>query len=146
MRRMISENNLSVNDLIMSFFVREGKKIREKIKTMPGIYRYSLDLLPKVVGEAARLGIPMIALFPCTPNSKKDKQGSEALNENNLICKSIKTIKKRFKEIGIMTDIALDPYTNHGHDGIIKNGYVDNDLTIEILSKQSILQASMGCI
>ena len=144
-RRLISENNLSVDDLILPIFVREGKKKIEKINSMPGIYRYSLDLLPKVVSEAVSLGIPMIALFPYTPHSKKNNNGSEALNENNLVCRAIKVIKKRFKNIGIMCDVALDPYTNHGHDGIIKNNYVDNDKTIDLLTKQSILQATMGC-
>ena len=117
-RRLVSENSLSVDDLILPIFVRDGLNKKEKIIAMPGVYRYSLDLLPKIVGEAANLGIPMVALFPYTPKSKKNKNGIEALNENNLVCKSIKIIKKKFNNIGVMCDVALDPYTDHGHDGI----------------------------
>jgi len=144
-RRLVSENSLSVDDLILPIFVRDGFNKKETINSMPGIYRYSLDLLPRVIKEATDLGIPMVALFPYTPQSKKNKKGTEALNKNNLICKSIQIIKKKYNNIGVMCDVALDPYTDHGHDGIIKNGYIDNDETIEILTKQSLLQASMGC-
>ena len=144
-RRMVQESSLSVNDLIMPLFIREGKNIKEPIKTMPGIYRYSLDLIEKKVENAIKNKIPMIALFPCVPISKKNKNGSEALNKNNLVCRALRLIKKNYNEIGIMCDVALDPYTSHGHDGILKNSYVDNDETVKILVKQSILQASMGC-
>ena len=113
---------------------------------MPGVYRYTIDKLGKIVGNAIKNKIPMIALFPSTLQKKKDLIGSESLNENNLVCKAIRFIKKRFKnDIGIMCDVALDPYTSHGHDGLIKSGYVLNDETIEILIKQSLLQAQMGC-
>lgn len=144
-RRLVQENTLSSNDLIWPIFIREGKNVKESINTMPGIYRYSVDKLEKLVEEAINKKIPMIALFPNTPNSKKDNKGSEALNKNNLVCKALRLIKKNYKEIGIMCDVALDPYTTHGHDGILKNNYVDNDETIKILIKQSLLQAEMGC-
>ena len=144
-RRLVSENNLSPNDLIWPIFIREGKNIIEPIKTMPGVNRYSIDKIEKLIEKAISKRIPMVALFPQTPNSKKDMKGSEALNRNNLICKALKLIKKKYKEIGIMCDVALDPYTKHGHDGVLKNNYVDNDETIKILVKQSILQAQMGC-
>ena len=144
-RRLVSENNLSPSDLIWPIFLREGRNIKEPIKSMPGVYRYSLDKLEKLVEWAIENKIPVIALFPNTPTSKKNIKGSEALNKKNLICKALKLIKKNYKEIGIMCDVALDPYTSHGHDGILKNNYVDNDETIKVLVKQSLLQAEMGC-
>ena len=144
-RRLVSENNLSTNDLIWPIFIREGKNIKEPIKSMPGVYRYSLDKIEGLVEKAIFKKIPMIALFPNTPNSKKNAKGSEALNKNNLVCKALKLIKKNYKDIGLMSDVALDPYTDHGHDGILKNNYVDNDETIKILIKQALLQAKMGC-
>ena len=145
-RRLISEHNLSVSDLILPLFVKNGNKRKDSIKSMPGIYRYSVKDLSKVVEKACKLKIPLIALFPYTDFNKKDASGAEALNENNLICSSVKVLKKEFKnDIGIMCDVALDPYTNHGHDGILKNKKIDNDLTIEILTKQAVLQAEMGC-
>jgi len=144
-RRLVSESNLSTNDLIWPIFIREGKNIKESVKTMPGIYRYSLDKIEGLVENAINKKIPMIALFPNTPISKKNSKGSEALNKNNLVCKALRLIKKNYKEIGLMCDVALDPYTTHGHDGILRNNYVDNDETIKILIKQSLLQAKMGC-
>ena len=144
-RRLVQENTLSTNDLIMPLFIREGRNIKEPVKTMPGIYRYTLDQIEKKVENAIKNKIPMIALFPCVPVSKKNNKGSEALNKNNLVCRALKLIKKNYTEIGIMCDVALDPYTSHGHDGILKNNYVDNDETVKILVKQSLLQAKMGC-
>jgi len=145
-RRLISEHNLSANDLILPLFVAEGSKKKEVISSMPGVYRYSVDELNRVVENACNFGIPLIALFPYINNNKKNNIGSEALDENNLICRSIKSLKKKFKNnIGIMCDVALDPYTDHGHDGVIKNNNVDNDTTIEVLTKQALLQAEMGC-
>ncbi len=143
-RRLISDTNLSVNDLILPIFLREGKNKTEKIKSMPGVNRYSIDRLPKILDKAENLRIPMISLFPYTPNRKKDKYGSEALNENNLVCRAIKFIKKKYKYFGIMTDVALDPYTSHGHDGIIINDKIDNDETLSLLNKQALLQAASG--
>jgi len=142
----VSENNLSPNDLIWPIFIREGKNIKEPIDSLPGVYRYSLDKIETLIEKAIRKKIPMVALFPNTPKNKKNSKGSEALNKNNLICKALRLIKKNYNEIGLMCDVALDPYTDHGHDGIInKKGYVDNDKTVEILVKQSLLQAEMGC-
>ena len=144
-RRLVQENNLSTNDLIWPIFICEGKKTKEPIRSMPGVYKYSLDKIERLVESALDKKIPLIALFPHTPLSKKNLKGSEALNKNNLICKALKLIKKNYREIGIMCDVALDPYTSHGHDGILKKNYVDNDETIKILIKQSVLQADMGC-
>ena len=113
---------------------------------MPGVYRYSVDQLAMIITKVIKHKIPMIALFPSTPNNKKDKFGTEALNENNLVCRAIRFIKKRFKNnIGIMSDVALDPYTTHGHDGLLKNNFVINDETVNVLIKQALIQAQMGC-
>ena len=145
-RRLIEENSLSVNDLILPIFIIDGKNKKESVKSMPNVFRYSLDNVPYVVDKAVKYKIPMIALFPYTNPKNKNDLGLESLNENNLVCKAIRLIKKKYKnEIGIMCDVALDPYTSHGHDGILKFGYVDNDETIKILKKQALLQAQMGC-
>ena len=145
-RRLVEENSLSSNDFILPIFLIEGKNKKQAIKTMPGIYRHTIDHLGKIVNEAIKNKIPMIALFPYTPLVKKNDLGGEALNEDNLVCRAIRYIKKRFKnDIGIMCDVALDPYTSHGHDGLLKSDYVLNDETVEILIKQSIMQAQMGC-
>ena len=144
-RDLISENNISSNDLVLPIFVREGKNLIEPIKTMPGVNRYSIDKLSSILDKVRKFKIPMIALFPFTPTKKKNEIGSEALNPNNLICKSLRFIKKNYPEIGIMCDVALDPYTSHGHDGVIIKNKIDNDETIKILIKQALLQAKMGC-
>ena len=145
-RRLIEESTLSANDLILPIFLTDGKNTVQSIKTMPGVFRYSIDKLSKIIDRAILLKLPMVALFPYTNSKVKNKYGTEALNEDNLVCKAIRYIKKRYKnQIGIMCDVALDPYTSHGHDGILKNNSVDNDQTIKILVKQSILQADMGC-
>ena len=145
-RKLIQENNLSSNDLIYPIFLIEGKNRKQPIKSMPGVYRYSIDQLGVIVHKVIKSKIPMIALFPSTPSIKKDKYGTEALNENNLVCKALRYIKKRFKNnVGIMCDVALDPYTSHGHDGLIKANKIVNDETIEVLINQSLLQAEMGC-
>ncbi|MDC0489045.1 porphobilinogen synthase [Pelagibacteraceae bacterium] len=145
-RKLIQENNLSPNDLVHPIFLMEGKNRKQPIKTMPGVYKYSIDQLGMIINNIIKHKIPMVALFPSTPNNKKDKFGTEALNENNLVCRAIRFIKKKFKnDIGIMSDVALDPYTTHGHDGLLKNNYVINDETIGLLVKQSLLQAQMGC-
>jgi len=145
-RRLIQENNLSTNDFIYPIFLIEGKNNKQAIKSMPEIYKYTIDKLGALVDKALKNKIPMVALFPSTPKKKKDYYGNEALNENNLICRATRYIKKRFKnDIGIMCDVALDPYTSHGHDGLLKKDYVLNDKTIEVLKKQSLLQAQMGC-
>ena len=144
-RRLVSENNLSPNDLIWPIFIREGKNTKDPIKSMPGVYRYTIDKIESLIEKAIDKKIPMIALFPNTPLSKKNARGSEALNKNNLVCKALRLIKKKYDQIGVMCDVALDPYTSHGHDGVLTKNYVDNDKTISILVKQSLLQAEMGC-
>ena len=145
-RRLVEESSLSSNDLILPIFLIDGKNRVQSIKTMPDVFRYSIDKLSKIVDKAIFLKIPMVALFPYSNSKVKNKYGTEALNEDNLVCRAIKYIKKRYKnQIGIMCDVALDPYTSHGHDGLLKSGYVLNDETIEILVKQSLLQAQMGC-
>ena len=145
-RRLIQENNLSYNDLILPIFLTDGSNKKISINTMPGVYRYSINRLSQIIDKAIKKRIPMIGLFPQTNSKLKDKFGSEALNEDNLVCKAIRYIKKKYKnDIGIMCDVALDPYTSHGHDGLIKNKKIINDETVNILIKQSILQASMGC-
>ncbi len=145
-RRLIAENNLTPNDFILPVFLIDGKNKKQSINSMPGVYRYSLDKLSSVVDKALKLKLPMIALFPYTNKKHKDRFGTEALNEENLVCKALQLIKKKYQnEIGIMCDVALDPYTSHGQDGLVNNKYVLNDETVEILIKQSLLQAEMGC-
>ena len=145
-RRLVQENNLSVNDLILPIFIIEGRNKKESIKSMPGIYRYSVDKIPSIVDRAVKYNIPMVALFPNTNKKLKNYSGTEALNENNLVCQAIRLIKKKYKnKIGIMCDVALDPYTSHGHDGLLKKDIILNDETVEILIKQSLLQSEMGC-
>ena len=145
-RRLVAENNLSASDFILPIFLIEGKNKVQAIQTMPDVYRYTIDKLGEIIDRAMKNQIPMVALFPNSSKRLKDSFGSEALNENNLVCRAIRYIKKRYKnKIGIMCDVALDPYTNHGHDGVLNYGYVLNDETIEILIAQSLLQAEMGC-
>ena len=145
-RRLIQENSLSASDFILPVFLIDGKNTKQSIKTMPDVYRYTIDKLGIIIEKAIRDKIPMVALFPYTKKTMKNKIGTEALNEDNLVCKAIQYIKKRYKnEIGIMCDVALDPYTIHGHDGLLKSGYVLNDETIEVLINQSLLQAEIGC-
>ena len=145
-RRLIQENSLSASDFILPIFLIDGKNIKQSIKTMPGVYRYTIDKLGIIVDKAIKNKIPMVALFPYTKKSLKSEIGTEALNEENLVCKAIQYIKKKYKnEIGIMCDVALDPYTSHGHDGLLKSDYVLNDETIEVLITQSLLQSEMGC-
>ena len=145
-RRLVEENNLTPNDFILPIFLIDGKNKKQSIKSMPGVYRYSLDKISSVVDKAIKNGLPMIALFPYTNKKKKNVLGTEALNENNLVCKALQLIKKRYKnQIGVMCDVALDPYTSHGHDGLLNNNYVLNDETIKVLISQSLLQAQMGC-
>ena len=145
-RRLIEENNLSPSDFILPIFLIDGKNKKKPIKSMPGVYRYTLDKLSGLVDKAIKNQLPMVALFPYTEKRKKNNLGTEALNEDNLVCKAIQLIKKKYKnQIGIMTDVALDPYTSHGHDGLLKSGYVLNDETVSILINQSLLQAQMGC-
>ena len=126
LRDLVSEHNISNKDLVLPIFIREGKNKIEPIKSMPGVYRYSINKLPSILNKVKKYKIPMVAIFPFTPNKKKDHLGTEALNPNNLVCKGTKFIKKNFPEIGVMCDVALDPYTEHGHDGILINNEIDN--------------------
>ena len=145
-RRLIEENNLTASDFILPVFLIDGKNKKQPIKSMPGVYRYTLDKLSSFIDKAIKNKLPMVALFPYTEKRKKNILGTESLNEDNLVCKAIQLIKKKYKnEIGIMCDVALDPYTSHGHDGLLSSGYVLNDETIKILINQSLLQAQMGC-
>lgn len=141
---LVAENNLSVNDLIQPIFIKENLVGIESIESMPGILRYGQDSILKEVEELLELGIKSIALFPVIDPSKKDDLGKEATNDANLMCESIKKIKQEFQEIIIIADVALDPYTNHGHDGLLIDGYVDNDSTLDILKSQSIVLAEAG--
>ena len=145
-RRLIEENNLNSSDFILPIFLIDGKNKKQAIKSMPDVYRYTIDRLCPFIEKAIKSKIPMVALFPHTKKIKKNKLGTESLNEDNLVCRALRLIKDKYKnEIGIMCDVALDPYTSHGHDGLIKSNYVLNDETIEVLINQSILQAQMGC-
>ena len=145
-RRLVQENTLSPNDFILPIFLIDGKNKKEKVNSMPDVYRYSINRLSQIIDKALKLKVPMVALFPKTNEKLKNEIGTEALNENNLVCKAIVEIKKRYKnQIGIMCDVALDPYTSHGHDGLIRSDQIINDETIEVLINQSILQAEMGC-
>jgi porphobilinogen synthase len=145
-RRLVQENSLSSSDFILPIFLIDGKNKKEKIPSMPDVYRYTIDRISQIVDKAIKNKVPMVALFPKTKQTKKNELGTEALNENNLVCKAILQIKKKYKnEIGIMCDVALDPYTSHGHDGLIKNNEIINDETIDVLVNQSLLQAKIGC-
>ena len=145
-RKLIQENTLSPNDFILPIFLIDGVNKKQHIKSMPGVYRYSVDRIGQIIDKAISKGIPMVALFPNTKKSLKNELGSEALNENNLVCRASRMIKKKYKnQIGIMCDVALDPYTSHGHDGLIKSNKILNDETIQVLINQSLLQAEMGC-
>jgi porphobilinogen synthase len=143
-RRLIRENTITADDLIWPIFVVDGQNKVEDIEAMPGVQRYSLDHLSAIAEKAKQLHIPAIALFPYTPLEKRDSKGSEALNEQNLICQATRTIKSAVPEIGIITDVALDPYTDHGHDGILKNDVILNDETVYILCQQALVQAKAG--
>ncbi len=145
-RRLVRENTLSGSDFVLPIFLTDGKNKKQEIKLMKGVYRYSVDNLSVIIDRAIKNKIPMVALFPNTNIKLKDKSGSEALNENNLVSKAIVKIKKKYNnEIGIMCDVALDPYTIHGHDGILEKNEILNDKTVAILIKQSLMQAQMGC-
>ena len=144
-RRMVGENEIGVNDLIWPIFIQEGTNKRSKVTTMPGVERISLDLLKETISISVSLGIPAIAIFPVIQDELKNEDGTEAINPDNLICKGIRQIAKEKQDIGIICDVALDPFTSHGHDGVLRNGHIDNDRTLEILVQQSLVQANAGC-
>ncbi|QGS58494.1 porphobilinogen synthase [Shewanella algae] len=144
-RRLMTENQLTVNDLIYPMFVLEGNKRTESVASMPGVERYSIDLLLKEAEELVELGIPLIALFPVTPAEKKSLMAEEAYNPDGLVQRAVRELKAEFPQLGVMTDVALDPYTTHGQDGIIdETGYIINDVTTEILVKQALSHAAAG--
>jgi porphobilinogen synthase len=144
-RALVQESQLSPQNLILPCFIIAGSNQKIAIKTMPGVYRLSIDNMLLLAKEAASLGIKAIAIFPVIEQRLKTATGEEALNPDNLVIKAIKSIKDAGINIGIITDIALDPYTDHGHDGLLKNGDVDNDSTVEVLCNQALLQAEAGC-
>lgn len=145
-RLLVCENQLSVNDLIWPLFVCEGENLRESIASMPGVERLSIDLLVKAVGEAVELGIPAVALFPATNPKLKTPECEEAINPENLVCRAVRAVKAAHGEkIGVICDVALDPYSSHGQDGLVRDNYVVNDETVEMLCKQAIVQAEAGC-
>ena len=145
LRRLVEEHRLSVNDLIWPVFVHEGDE-RQDIPSMPGVARLSVKMLVEAAGEAASLGIPALAIFPATDPDKKTDDGREATNENNLVCTAVRAVKQAHGEaIGIICDVALDPYTTHGHDGLLRDGYVVNDETLKVLREQAVVQAAAGC-
>ncbi|MBU6448535.1 MAG: porphobilinogen synthase [Rhodospirillales bacterium] len=143
-RRMVAENKLSVDDLIWPIFIREGRGEPTEVTAMPGVFRVTLEGLAAHVEEAAKLNIPAIALFPATPAELKNPEGTEALNPENLMCQAARLLKKEFPQIALVGDVALDPYTDHGHDGVLRDGYVANDESVEILARQAVNQAEAG--
>jgi porphobilinogen synthase len=144
-RRLVAETSLSPNDLIWPVFVHGGREARIPVETFPGVWRLSIDALVDAVGEAAGLGIPLVAIFPVISSELKTPEGTEALNPDNVVCRAVRAVKKAIRGIGVMCDVALDPFTSHGHDGIIRNGYVVNDETVEALARQALVQAAAGC-
>jgi porphobilinogen synthase len=144
-RRLVAENAVTPRDFIWPLFLIDGKKQREPIASMPGVERYSVDLAVKAAEEAASLGIPVVALFPHTDEKLKTPDGREGTDPKNLVCRAVKAIKKAVPNLGIMCDVALDPYTSHGHDGVLMGDYVANDETVDILVRQSLAQVEAGC-
>jgi len=143
-RRLVAENRLAVDDLIWPIFVIEGSGGVTDVASMPGVQRVTLDRLAAHVAPAARLGIPALALFPATPAEKKDAEGTESGNPENLMCRAARLLKREFPDVGLVGDVALDPYTDHGHDGVIRQGYVANDESVAVLVRQSVNQAQAG--
>ncbi len=144
-RALVAEHRVTPADLIWPVFVQEGKAKRTPIPSMPGVARLTIDEVVKDARRAAKLGIPAIALFPVVPQELKVEDGDEAWNPDNLVCRTVRAIKKSVPEIGVMCDVALDPYTSHGQDGLVRDGYVVNDETIDVLIKQTLVQAEAGC-
>ncbi|MFQ5984341.1 MAG: porphobilinogen synthase [Alphaproteobacteria bacterium] len=144
-RRLVAENRLSVDDLIWPVFAQEGKGGRTEVPSMPGVARLSVDVLVEAVADAKELGIPVIALFPAVPDELKTPDGDEAINPDNLVCRAIAAVKKAVPQMGVLCDVALDPFTTHGHDGVIRDGYVANDETVDVLCRQALVQAQAGC-
>ena len=143
-RRLVAENSLGISNLIWPIFFMEGTGVTTEVSSMPGAYRVTLDRLAKHVEPAAKLGIPALALFPITPTEARDEHGTQALNPDNLMCRAARLLKKEFPDMALIGDVALDPYTSHGHDGLIENGYVVNEASVQILSQQAVNQAMAG--
>jgi porphobilinogen synthase len=144
-RRLVRENVLTTDDLIWPMFVVDGNNTRTPVASMPGVDRLTVDQAVRDAERAMKLNIPCIALFPYTEPSLRDEDGSEALNPNNLVCQSVRAIKKEFPELGVLCDVALDPFTSHGHDGLIEDGKILNDETVAVLVAQALVQAEAGC-
>ena len=144
-RDLVQEHRLTPADLIWPVFIHEGPADREPVPSMPGVERLSLNVLVDAVGAAAELGIPAVALFPATDPAKKTEDAAEAVNPDNLVCRAVRAVKNAVPQVGVICDVALDPYSSHGQDGLVKDGYVVNDETIEVLCRQSIVQANAGC-
>lgn len=144
-RALVQENHLHTSDLIWPLFVQEGRQTQTPIPSLPGVYRWSIDLLCEQVQRAEEIGIPAVAIFPVTPIDKKSEQAEEAYNPDNLISRAVQEVRSKTNNIGIICDVALDPFTSHGHDGLLENGVILNDETIEVLCKQAINQAKAGC-
>jgi porphobilinogen synthase len=144
-RRLVRENVLTTDDLIWPMFVVDGQNTRTPVTSMPGVDRLTVDQAVRDAERAMKLHIPCIALFPYTEASLRDETGSEALNPNNLVCQSVRAIKKEFPELGVLCDVALDPFTSHGHDGLIEDGKILNDETVAVLVAQALVQAEAGC-
>jgi porphobilinogen synthase len=144
-RRLVRETVLTADDLIWPLFVLDGTNRRVPVESMPGVARLSIDEVAREAERAARLNIPAIALFPYTDPALRDENGSEALNPENLVCRAVRAVKQAAPEIGIMCDVALDPYTSHGHDGLMRNGVIVNDETVAVLVRQALVQAEAGC-
>ena len=144
-RRLVSEHRLSSSDLIWPVFLVDGTRRRDPIPSMPGVDRISVDLVVSAAEDACNLGIPVIALFPNTDPARKTEDGREALNPDNLVCRATRAIRDAKLDIGVMCDVALDPYTTHGHDGLFKDGVVLNDETVEVLVAQALTQVETGC-
>jgi porphobilinogen synthase len=144
-RRLVAESALSVNDLLWPIFLVDGEKKREPIPTMPGVNRLSVDEAVRAAEEAAELGIPVIALFPYTAAGQRDPEGSLAYDPDNLVCRATRAIKEAVPNIGVLCDVALDPYTSHGHDGLLDGETILNDETVEALVKQALVQVEAGC-
>lgn len=144
-RRLVAESRLGPQDLVYPMFVIDGEGTSEDVASMPGVQRHSIDRLVDAAKEAADLGIPMVAIFPNIDQSQKNAEGSEALNPDNLVCRAAAALKDADLSVGVMCDLALDPFTDHGHDGLLKDGVILNDETIEVLCAQAIVQAKAGC-
>jgi porphobilinogen synthase len=143
-RRLVAEHRLAVDDLIWPVFIIEGVNVTTDVASMPGVRRVTLDRLAAHAERAVSLGIPAIALFPATPEEMKDAEGTESGNPSNLICRAARLLKREFPDVGLIGDVALDPYTDHGHDGVIRDGYVANDESVAVLTRQALVQAQAG--